>query len=781
MEVSESSPPILICAVMCYHMRMIELRNVSKFYYNKGIIASGISGINLDLDVGEFVVITGESGSGKSTLLNVIAGLDTYEEGEMYIEGKETSHYTAADFEAYRQKYISVIFQNYNLVSSYTVYQNVALAMQIDGCDAVEIRKKVPGILEKVGLSKQCSQKVSKLSGGQKQRVAIARALAKDTRIMVADEPTGNLDSESAAGIVDLLTEIASDKLVIVVTHNYDQFSDHASRVIRMHDGRIIEDTGKARVPHDSVNGNVIAQTSEPDKKRGMPYATQLRLGVRNTFNIPAKFLLLLLVFLFVTGSIAAQYVTVRKQQDTVSETGWNDYFTNYSPKRIVVERQDRNPFTRADYEALENAPHVDKLVHEDAIFDSSVFIQNDQISFSGYMMNIADLDKKPDLGDMPKADNEVVLEGIDDGWSFGDRPDQMIGQTYTVTTDDDETEKEIVVAGIVFMDGGMDDVGTVDDEDSEEDDDYSESEEGKIYFTDHKMIELRSGLYAANSRTTMLIGRTMETLTPGAGGLVVNDNVPEGYILLPTSYDEMFDEGYAAGAEVKLHVKSLYYEATRDLVVMGTYGEKTFTKKTGLENLADHNGEIYINSMDYRRLYEKGSFQTSVFIDDTSNMAGMKDMLTRGGYHVLVLKDHIYNFISKEIVDVIQLPVAVIVSLAVFFIAYFVIRLILKSRSVYFATLRMIGLGKEAAHRIMRVELILVCMISYGLFLLFIYLDKIGVLNSSRLNEYLTYLTMRDYIILAVILLVMAVLISGRFMNTIFRKSAMGTYREEA
>lgn len=766
-------------------MRMIELRNVSKFYYNKGIIASGISGVNLDLDVGEFVVITGESGSGKSTLLNVIAGLDTYEEGEMYVDGHETSHYTAADFERYRQKYISVIFQNYNLVSSYTVYQNVALAMQIEGSDSAEIRKKVPGILEKVGLLKQRNQKVSKLSGGQKQRVAIARALAKDTKIMVADEPTGNLDSESAAGIVDLLTEIASDRLVIVVTHNYDQFRDHASRVIRMHDGRIIEDTGKATARNDLDLSNVDAKESEPGRKRGMPYATHLRLGVRNTFNIPAKFLLLLLVFLFVTGSIAAQYVTVRKQQDTVSETGWNDYFTNYSPKRIVVERQDRNPFTRADYEALENAPHVDKLVHEDAIFDSSVFIQNDQISFSGYMMNIADLDKKPDLGDMPKADNEVVLEGIDDGWSFGDRPDQMIGQTYTVTTDD-ETEREIVVAGIVFMDDGMDDGEGSEDEGSDdvaidEDDYYYESEDGRIYFTDHKMIELRSGLYAANSRTTMLIGRTMETLTPGAGGLVVNDNVPEGYILLPTSYDEMFDEGYAAGAEVMLRVKSLYYESARDLVVMGTYGEKTFTKKTGLENLADHNGEIFINSMDYRRLYEKGSFQTSVFIDDTSNMAGMKDMLTRGGYHVLVLKDHIYNFISKEIVDVIQLPVAVIVSLAVFFIAYFVIRLILKSRSVYFATLRMIGLGKEAAHRIMRVELILVCMISYGLFLLFIYLDKIGVLNSSRLNEYLTYLTMRDYIILAVILLVMAVLISGRFMNTIFRKSAMGTYREEA
>lgn len=134
-------------------MSMIRLKNVSKFYYSKGIIASGISRINLDLDSGEFVVITGESGSGKSTLLNVISGLDTYEEGEMYIEGRETSHYTAADFEEYRQKYISFIFQSFNLVSSYTVRQNVALAMQIDGYDKAEIRQKVDEIIDRVGLS----------------------------------------------------------------------------------------------------------------------------------------------------------------------------------------------------------------------------------------------------------------------------------------------------------------------------------------------------------------------------------------------------------------------------------------------------------------------------------------------------------------------------------------------------------------------------------------------------------------------------------------------------
>lgn len=755
---------------------MIELRNVSKFYYNKGIIASGISGVSLDLDVGEFVVITGESGSGKSTLLNVISGLDTYEEGEMYIEGRETSHYTASDFEAYRRKYISFIFQDYNLVSSYTVYQNVALAMQIDGYDASEIRRRVPEIIEKVGLSTQKNQKVSRLSGGQKQRVSIARALAKDTKILVADEPTGNLDSESAAGIVDLLTEIAADKLVVVVTHNYDQFKDHATRVIRMHDGRIIEDTGAAFIRKTravTADNSASEDDLRDEKRKGMHFGTQLLLGIRNTFNLPAKFLLLLLVFLFVTSSVSAQYVTVSKQQDTVAEEGWNNFFSNYDPKRIVVEREDRQPFTKEDYKAIENAPHVEKLIREDVIYDSTAYIESKEFTFSGYMMSVDGLNKEPDFGRMPNADNEVVLAGPDDELTFGNRPDTIVGKSYTITTDDEgETEREVTVSGIVL---------TKEDSGSSEDEEYGFEDTGKIYFTEPMITELRSGLYAANSKTTMLIERKEENYTPGPGGLVVNENVPEGYILLPTSYDEMFKKGYAAGNLVKLRVKALYYSEELELMIMGTYGEKTFKKKTGLTNLAEHDGEIYINKMDYRRLYEKGSFQASVFVDDTKNAEGMKDMLERGGYHVLVLKDHIYNFISGDLVSAIQLPVAVMVSIAVFFIAYFVVRIILKSRGIYFATLRMIGMDKRSAHRIMRVELILVSMISYALFLLFIYLNKLGILHSDRLTEYLTYLTLRDYVILAAILLAMAMLISARFMKSIFSSSAMSTYREEA
>ena len=161
--------------------------------------------------------------------------------------------------------------------------------------------------------------------------------------------------------------------------------------------------------------------------------------------------------------------------------------------------------------------------------------------------------------------------------------------------------------------------------------------------------------------------------------------------------------------------------------------------------------------------------------------MEGMVDMLERGGYRVLVLKDHIYNFMDEEVVNINTMPLAVIVCLAVFFIAYFVIRLILKSRGVYFATLRMLGMGRKPAKRIMRVELILVCLIAFAVFLLFIYLNYLGIIYREQLMNCLLYLTTRDYILLLLILLVMAVLIAGRFMRSIFKSSAMGAYREEA
>ena len=282
---------------------LIEMRKVSKFYSGRGTISAGFTKVDLNLDMGEFVVITGESGGGKSTLLNVISGLDTYEEGEMFVAGQDTSAFRTEDYENYRKEYIGNIFQDFNLINSYSVYKNVELVTLLAGRKRRYVKKGIMKLLELVEMRKYARTKVSRLSGGQQQRVSIARAFAKNAPIIVADEPTGNLDSESAEKVMKLLYDLSREKLVVMVTHNYEQAEKYATRKIVMRDGRIVEDNKIRQSEYfrefDPEGGlhSRSAKMNQGRKKKLSPLS-RLRLGLRNTFNIPAKCLLLLFIYI---------------------------------------------------------------------------------------------------------------------------------------------------------------------------------------------------------------------------------------------------------------------------------------------------------------------------------------------------------------------------------------------------------------------------------------------------------------------------------------------------
>ena len=222
---------------------MIQIKNICKVYRTGHLTQKALDKVSLNLRENEFVAILGPSGSGKTTLLNIIGGLDRYDEGDLIINGISTKNYKDRDWDSYRNHTIGFVFQSYNLIPHQTVLSNVELALTISGISKEERKQRAKKALEQVGLGNQGHKKPNQMSGGQMQRVAIARALVNDPDVLLADEPTGALDSETSIQIMKLLKEVAKDRLVVMVTHNPELAEEYATRIVQLHDGVIYSDS----------------------------------------------------------------------------------------------------------------------------------------------------------------------------------------------------------------------------------------------------------------------------------------------------------------------------------------------------------------------------------------------------------------------------------------------------------------------------------------------------------------------------------------------------------
>ena len=265
---------------------MLELKNIVKDYPAGDSVVHALKGIELQFRKSDFVSILGPSGCGKTTMLNIIGGLDQYTSGDLVINGRSTKDFNDRDWDAYRNHSIGFVFQSYNLIPHQTVLQNVELALTLSGVSRHERRKRAKKALEDVGLGDQLSKKPNEMSGGQMQRVAIARALVNDPDIILADEPTGALDTETSLQVMDILKEISKDRLIIMVTHNPDLAEKYSTRIIRMLDGLITDDSRPLTDTELAEIRNVpVEKKSKRVKKPSMSLATAFMLSFKNLFS----------------------------------------------------------------------------------------------------------------------------------------------------------------------------------------------------------------------------------------------------------------------------------------------------------------------------------------------------------------------------------------------------------------------------------------------------------------------------------------------------------------
>ncbi len=302
---------------------MLKLSNITKDYYVGDITVNALKGISLEFRKNEFVAILGASGCGKTTLLNIVGGLDKYTSGDLLINGVSTKNYTDHDWDTYRNHSVGFVFQSYNLIPHQTVLSNVELALTLSGVSKQERRKRAIDALTKVGLENEINKKPNQLSGGQMQRVSIARAIVNDPEIILADEPTGALDTKTSIQVMDILKEIAEDRLVVMVTHNPELANQYATRVIRLTDGIVQSDSN----PYEYIE--VVEHKKEKKKKKNssMSFWTAFSLSLNNLMTKKARTLLtafagsigIIGIALILSLSSGFQNYIDKVQEDTLS------------------------------------------------------------------------------------------------------------------------------------------------------------------------------------------------------------------------------------------------------------------------------------------------------------------------------------------------------------------------------------------------------------------------------------------------------------------------------
>lgn len=709
---------------------MFKLSDVSKYYNTNNVISLGLRHINLEFYTNEIVAITGESGGGKSTLLNVITKMDTFDDGEIFYYGNETSYFSVDDMDEFRKNKIGFIFQNYNIIDSYTVLENVMVPLTLKGMKHKEAVLKATELIKKVGLEKRIHHRGTKLSGGEKQRCVIARALASDCEILACDEPTGNLDSETGKEIIELIKEVSVDKLVLIVTHNFDQVKDIATRKIVVKDGEIKEDIILKEVIDKDVDKELELDYQPVAKE------IKLRLAKNNLVFTPKKTILSTTVFFFIAIFALLLYQFIN--YSATDGMSYSNSFVYKGDDKVIVYRNDHQPLDKAELDkitpniAYNNFYEIKSLYFKIKDSNKNYFFGNN-FSYQKIIKN-----KEHVAGQLPTNDSEVLLVLPTDYYMLSSAED-LIGAKMSL--EDDYYMR--TDGSIAFTISGV----------------SSSSDISRPVLTSNDILEnvYQYFAYVDNYSYHLSISYENEDGFSGEYSLTTNPNItlePSNYVLLPANFKNP-------------KVKELSYKSNF------LYGmpEQEFNEV----KIVSSRGAIYISALNDldMPLYEAALY------GDVNHITRELDKL---GYAYVIPANYTnmtqLEFFINNIGSYVLMVVSTIVIIVIYFITYVILSKIYESKKTDYTILRTLGVTKKDMRHVVMIEVmvqtIIVSIISFAL--LFI----LGKTVDNAFFRIFKNIKLFTSILYFVIILVFGYFMARRFNRRLFKYSVNKTFKKE-
>ncbi|XMB87176.1 ABC transporter ATP-binding protein [Mycoplasmatota bacterium WC44] len=747
---------------------MLNLQKISKYYYADKSVSLALRKVDLEFNLGEFIAITGESGSGKSTLLNVVSGLDTYEEGKLFVNNEDISHYTISELEDYRRQYVGFVFQNYNIIESYTVLQNVEMALIVQGFDKSSRRKRSLELIEQVGLTKIKNRKASKLSGGEKQRTVIARALAKDCPIIVCDEPTGNLDTNSSKVIFDLLKKISETKLVVIVTHDSETIRNYATRLIRLYDGEVVQD-------------EILTKPNSATLELVKPYKVKLidclKISLTSILSVPKKsffsvmiILLMISAFIFMYGSGLKQIYT-----SNISETL---YFDNADDSRLIVTKSDSSAFSEGELMELSEIDYVKGVLDYDIVLDTLLVskIHNYEYDFDEFI----DFSVHPTLslqkfdlieGRFPKYTDEVII-GQNEYYQVGDiislSNSLNIKKIEGIETD----EFTFTVVGIT-------------------DEVNNDRLHNEIYLDLSILGDMSATAFKGYTQVLLDINNQRRYMM--VNDIRIDDNLKDDEVL---AYDMMFydiirDFNYYVPKPGDIEVLVIDHEFLLgflngdyefSLVRVSPFENdpKPYSIQLKSEPYKPHpfGAAIYMNSNTFEKVLKDDIYQPSLIVNDMYEAKKIKSELENMGYNVLYPNGSIADYSYATFISLALFSMTFIVTIIVnYFVGYFVLKNVLISKKKDYLVYRSIGTNKKTISTIITFELIYLSIFSFIIAIISLMINE---RYRSLIPHLLKYFTTRDYLFILITVFILMLLIAKRFNKVIFEKSVISSLKSE-